>query len=144
MPKKTVKVDAKLQDNFRVEAHMGNHTVIIDQPKAGGGEDQGPNPLQVQLLALAGCLGAIGRIVANQEKLDLRGLDISVQGDLDTDFLLGQTEDGRAGFSSISATVGVDADMTGEEKREFLEKVDSRCPISDVMANGTDVSIELA
>jgi uncharacterized OsmC-like protein len=34
--------------------------------------------------------------------------------------------------------------MTDEEKKSFLEEVDSRCPISDNLANATPVEVKLA
>ena len=34
--------------------------------------------------------------------------------------------------------------MTAEEKKAFLERVDARCPISDILANESNVVIEVA
>jgi uncharacterized OsmC-like protein len=42
------------------------------------------------------------------------------------------------------ATVKVDADLSDEEKKEFLEEVDRRCPISDNLMNTTPVEVKLA
>lgn len=126
-----------------MEIKAGNHTLLIDQPTGMGGTDSGPNPLEYCLISLAGCIGAIGRIIANQRKMDVRGFDISVEGELDTDNLLGLSGEQRAGFKTIKVSVGIDADMSIAEKQAFLSEIDSRCPISDNIANRTDVSFHI-
>lgn len=143
MPKKTVVVKAKMGDGFAMESTLGNHVLQIDQPDAMGGTDTGPNPLQYFLLSLGGCIGAIARIIANQKQLAVRGLSVSIRGELDTDALLGKNPDIRAGFESIAADVEIDADMTGEEKKEFLAEVEARCPVSDNMSGTTPVTVSL-
>jgi putative redox protein len=99
--------------------------------------------LEVFLFALGGCLGTVASIVANQERIKLRKFDIAIEGDLDTDFLMGKTKEGRAGFTEIRLAVDIDADMTDEEKKEFFEKVDSRCPISDNTIKETKIVFDV-
>ena len=140
---KKIAVAAKLGPKFTMETNIRNHIIRVDQPKMAGGDDMGPTPLEYQLVALAGCIGAIGRIVANQRRLPLRSMDIQVDGELDVDVLLGKAKEPRSGFTSIRALVKIDADMTPDEKREFLHEVDARCPISDNLARGTTVSVDL-
>ena len=144
MPAKTVKVEIKQGAGFRTECKAGKHIVIIDQPTPGGGTDAGPTPLDVQLMALGGCVAAIGRIMANQQKLVVRGIEVSVEADLDTDGLLGKPTAHRVGFSAITARVKIDADMTPAAKEKFLHDIDMRCPISENLKNITPVSIVLA
>ena len=144
MPLKKYTAQSVMGEGFRTECTVdGDHVLIIDQPMPMG-NDEGANPLSYQLVALAGCLSAIARIVAGQKRLPLKGLRVSVEADIDTDFLLGQTTNGRAGFTSISAKVEVEAEMTREEKQAFLDEVDRRCPISDVLMTGTRVAVSLA
>ncbi len=139
----TIKLTASLKCGFRVDTQGGGHTIIIDQPEAAGGKNEGPNPLVVFLSALGGCLASIAAIIARQERLEIKAFDVEVEGDIDKAFLLGKTEEGRAGFTEIRAKVNLDADMTDEEKKAFLERVDARCPISDNMVNNTKVAISL-
>ena len=88
-------------------------------------------PLEIFLSSLPACICAIGRIIANQKRIELRGIDVEVEGDIDKDFLLGKTNEGRAGFTEIRSYVNIDADMTKEEKEEFLQEIAKRCPIAD-------------
>ena len=139
----TLKLTASWKGGFRIDTQGDGHTIIVDQPEAFGGKDEGPNPLIIFLSALGGCLGTIAAIIARQERIEIRAIEIEVEGDIDKAFLLGRTEDGRAGFTEIRVKANIDADMTDEEKEAFLERVDARCPISDNMANDTKIAISL-
>lgn len=141
MPQKTIKVAGQLFEKYRIEVKADNHVIRIDQPASGGGTDTGPNPLAFQLGALAGCIGTIARMVASRQQLPLRGLTVDVEGDIDTDYLLGRTKEGRAGFQRIRVKVNVDADMSLEAKQKFIREVDSRCPVSENLLNRTPMEI---
>lgn len=130
----TLKLSAKMGKGFKTEVNCSQN-FIIDQPKAMGGEGLGPNPMEVFLSTLPACICAIGRIIANQQRIALRGIEVAVEGDLDKDVLLGITTEGRAGFTEIRAFVDIDADMTLQEKEVFLEAITKRCPIADNMIN---------
>lgn len=143
MPAKIVQVEIKQGAGFRTECKVGKHVVVIDQPAPAGGTDAGPTPLDVQLMALGGCVAAIGRIIANQRKLAVRGIEVTVEGEIDTDGLLGKSTDKRVGFSAITARVKIDADMSVAEKAQFLHDIDARCPISENLKNITPISVVL-
>ncbi|MEA3326559.1 MAG: OsmC family protein [Chloroflexota bacterium] len=136
----TLKLNATWKGGYRTDVQAGKHLIIIDQPEKGGGKDKGPDPLTVFLSALGGCLGTISAIIAKQERIKLNGLEIEVEGDIDKAFLMGKTEEGRAGFTEIRVNVNIDADMTDEEKQAFIERVDARCPISDNMGQNTKLA----
>jgi putative redox protein len=93
---------------------------------------------------LAGCIGSIGRIVAMQKRIALRGMRIKVEGELDPNGLLGKSVDGRIGFEGFTISVDVDADMSAEEKEAFIHEVEYRCPVSENLMNATPVSVKLA
>ena len=99
-------------------------------------------PLAKAVLA-GGCVAAIGRIIANQKKLAVRGIEVTVEGDIDTDGLLGKPSEKRVGFSAITARVKIDADMSAAEKAQFVHDIDVRCPVSENLQNITPVSVVL-
>ena len=135
MPNKNVSVDAVLVEGFKIEVRSRQHVSIVDQPPAGGGTDAGPTPLEYLFVSLAGCFGTIGEIIARQRRLPVRKIEVHVEGDLDTDVLMGKRDDIRAGFSGIRVVVKLDADMTQAEKEQFVHDIDARCPISDNIIN---------
>lgn len=138
----TVKVSGSVREKFKTEI-KASQNFIIDQPKAGGGDGLGPNPLEVFLSSLPACICAIGKIIANQKKLNVRGIQADVEGDIDKSFLLGQTKEGRAGFTEIRCFVDIDADMSYQEKVDFLEEITHRCPIADNIMNASVVKEEI-
>lgn len=131
MAKKVVSVDAIQVEGFKIETKSRQHISIVDQPVVGGGTDAGPTPLEYLFVSLAGCIVTIGHIVAKQQRLPVRKIEVHVEGELDTDVLMGKSTATRAGFSSIRVHTKIDADMSQEEKEAFLRDVDARCPISD-------------
>lgn len=134
---KTIKVVASLQEGFQIELKARNFTLYIDQPEAMGGKNVGPNPLEYQLFSLAGCICTIGRIVAKQQHIDLRGMTCEVEGGLNSEVFMGSNKEDRPGFWDLTLVVNVDADMTQEQKEAFIHEVDMRCPVSDSFANTT-------
>ncbi len=141
---KRVVVEANSGEKFKCEARIRGHVVRTDQPKPAGGEDSGPTPLEHLLFSLAGCVAAIGRIIANQQEIDLHSMAVRVEGELDTETLMGKSQENRAGFKEIRVVARIDADMTSEEKKAFLHEIDVRCPVSDNMARTSLVSFEVA
>ena len=141
---KTISIEAKLDEKFKVEVKAGDRIIYVDQPAAAGGTEAGPNPLEFFFTALAGCIATAARIVANQKRIKLNGLDMKVEGAFDTEVLLGKSRENRAGMTGIKVTLTVDSDMSNEEKKAFIREIEIRCPVSDNIANTTPLVIELA
>lgn len=137
-----VKVSSKIEKSFRVDVGCSN-PFVVDQPKEGGGNNEGPNPLEVFLAGLSSCLCTVGKIVAMQQRIKVRSIEAEVEGDIDKDFLMGATTEGRAGFTEIRTVVKIDADITNEEKEAFLAEIERRCPIADNIANITKMTAEI-
>ena len=132
----TIKVSGEMGRSFSTKINC-SHPFVIDQPKMAGGNDEGPNPLEVFLCSLPACICAIGRIIAQQRRIELKGITVTAEGDIDKDFLLGKTTEGRAGFTEIRSYVDINADMTADEKQRFLEEIAARCPIADNIAKSS-------
>jgi putative redox protein len=139
MPIKSVCVDAVQIDGFKIETKSRDHIALVDQPVSGGGTDSGPTPLEYLFISMAGCIVTIGNIVAKQRHLPIRKIEVHVEGELDTDVLMGKSKEIRAGFSGLRVHTKIDADMTQAEKEIFLSEVDARCPISDNIHNLTPI-----
>lgn len=141
---KTIGIEAKLDEKFKIEVKAGNHTMYVDQKKAGGGTDAGATPLEYFLASLAGCIGTVARIIANQKRITLNGIDMKIEGAFDVETLLGKSKESRAGFHGIKVTLNVDSGMSKENKEAFVHEIKSRCPVSDNIANATPIVIEVA
>jgi len=140
---KRVAVSAEMNEGFLVSADIRGHQVMIDQPEAARGSDQGPTPLEYFLFSLGGCICTIGRIAAMQQKINLRGMKVSVEGDYNPAGLLGKPSEDRNGFQQIQVSAEIDADMNDEEKQVFLDAVCERCPLHDNIKLETRVTHHL-
>jgi uncharacterized OsmC-like protein len=141
---KTVTVTANMGDGFAINSVIDGHTVLIDQPVAAKGTGTGPTPLQMLLFAIGGCIGTIGRIAAFQQKINLRGMQVKVEGDYNPAGLLGKPTDDRVGFTQIRISAVIDADLTDEQKAQFLDEVCQRCPLHDNLSHTSEVVHSLA
>lgn len=140
---KRVSVNAEMNEGFLVSADIRGHQMKIDQPEAARGSDQGPTPLEYFLFSLGGCICTIGRIAAMQQKIDLRGMKVSVEGDYNPAGLLGKPSEDRVGFQHIQVSAEIDADLSDEDKQAFLDAVCERCPLHDNIKLETRVTHHL-
>ncbi len=140
---KNVRVDAVQTEGFKVEARARGLVFYVDQPQASGGTDAGPTPLEYLLTSMAGCVVTIGTIIARQKRLPVRRIEVTIDGDLDTDVFMGKTTEGRPGFTGIRVHTKVDGDLSQEEKEQFLREIESRCPISDNIINLTPMELTI-
>lgn len=137
MAMKTLRATGHMGAGMTIEIMCGEHKVYMDQPKNAGGADLGPAPPELILAAYAGCVGSIGRIIAFQEKITLRGMTFVVEADYDPDRLLGRKTEARPGFQEMRLKVNIDADLNDEAKQAFLDKIEQRCPVGDNLINST-------
>lgn len=141
---KTISAKGEMNAGMRIEVQCGNHRLVMDQPKNAAGQDLGPTPLEAILAAVAGCFGTIGRLVAHQQKIELRGMRFEIEADYDPAGLLGRDPDVRPGFQELRVKVGIDADLSQEEKQALLEQIEKRCPVADNLTYGTRLVSVLA
>lgn len=144
MAKKSFKVDLSHLEKFKIEAKSGSHKMIIDQPANGGGEDAGPSPLEYVLTGLGGCVITMMQVASKRKRVEIKNLKVEVEGVLDTDGLTGKNPDVRTGFEEVILKVSFDADMTDEQKIEFIKEAEAKCPASDNLAHETPVRLILA
>ena len=140
-----VLVTGESENPTKINLESGKFKMIIDEPKMMGGTDEGPSPIQVLLMSLAGCLNVTGHEIARQKGLQLNGMKIKIEGVMNPCTFIGCSFEERAGFQNIVVTV--DADMPGvtdEEKASWLEETELRCPVTDNIKAGTKVDVAIA
>ncbi len=135
---KAVQIRARQVAGFKTEAQAGEHQIVLDQPRPIG-TDAGAMPLQLLQTALAGCFVGTGYIIARQRQITVRGIDVEVKGELDTEVSLGKTTEGRAGFTRLEVKITIDADMTPKDKEALVDEIRRRCPVSENLENPTPI-----
>ncbi|MCQ4327522.1 osmotically inducible protein C [Stutzerimonas stutzeri] len=137
MAMKTISARGQMNAGMAIEVECGSHRLIMDQPKNAAGQDLGPTPLEAIMAAVAGCFGTIGRIIAHQQKIELRGMHFEIEADYDPAGLLGRDPEARPGFHELRVKVEIDADLDQAGKQALLKQIEQRCPVADNLTHGT-------
>jgi Predicted redox protein, regulator of disulfide bond formation len=64
------------------EADVNGHKVVMDAPVEGGGQNAGPGPKKLQLVALSGCTGMDVVSILQKMRVPIEKVSIEVQGDV--------------------------------------------------------------
>ena len=143
-PKREMKVliTGESENPTKINLTAGKFTMIIDEPKSMGGTDEGPSPIQVLLMSLAGCLNVTGHEIARQKGLTLNSMKIKIEGVMNPCTFLGCSFEERAGFQNIIVTVNADMPGTSKEEKEaWLKETESRCPVTDNIKADTTITV---
>lgn len=140
-----VLITGESENPTKINLQAGKFKLIIDEPKMMGGTDEGPSPIQVLLMSLAGCLNVTGHEIARQKGLKLNGIKVKIEGVMNPCTFIGCSFEERAGFQNI--LVNVEADMPGvsdDDKAAWLEETEQRCPVTDNIKADTTVKVTIA
>ncbi len=66
--------------SFDVETGSGHH-VLLDAAEHNGGQDRGPRPMEMLLVALAGCAGMDIITILRKKRQDIIGYEIRIYGE---------------------------------------------------------------
>lgn len=128
---------------FQCESTIRDHTIKMDEPVQLGGTNTAPNMVEVVLAAYGSCLMVGYTLNAAVRNIEVRDLEISVEGDLDLAGFFGISEEVPAGFSTIRARVKLDADATDQEIQSLHDHVLKTSPVGSILTRGLPVSTEL-
>src|SRR3954447_7178904 len=101
-----VRVTARRRQGFTHDVEIqGGHRMVIDEPEADGGGNEGPSPTRTVGAALAACTAITTEMYADRKDWGLSEVEVDVE-----------MEYGDAGLpSSFAVTLRVDADLTDEQ-----------------------------
>ncbi|HJR99636.1 MAG TPA: OsmC family protein [Flavobacterium sp.] len=142
MSTKTVAIygRAKKDEQFLIKTE--NHDIRISKNKNHPDLDA-PSPIEYLLAAYAGCVNAVGSLVAKELKIDYKSLQVDVSGDINVDKFYGRETDARAGFNKLKVIIKLDAEISKKQLENWLEIVESRCPVYDNLVNTTPIEVDL-
>lgn len=139
----TFSIKGRNENATRFVANARHFQLIVDEPEELGGTDQAANPVEFLLAAYAGCLNVMGHIVAKELDIDLRSLEIDIEGDLDPSKVFGKPTVNRPGYQEIRVKLTPDTDATPAQLKIWAETVEARCPVNDNLLNPTPVQLEV-
>ncbi len=130
-----LKANAKLLENVRLEADNGRgHKVICDLSEAAGGTNAGASPLELALMALAGCGVIIYADVCKNSKVDPGKIEISVEAE-------------KTGSSPTLTGVTMKVNIDSPARKGLVEaawsRTEANCPVMFVYKESVPVKVEV-
>ncbi|MGE5533271.1 MAG: OsmC family protein [Bacillota bacterium] len=129
-----LKANAKLLENVRLETDNGRgHKVVCDLSEPSGGTNSGPTPLELALMALAGCGVIIYADVCKNSKVDPGKIDINVEAE-------------KTGSSPILTGVTMKVNIDSPARKGLVEaawrRTEANCPVMFVYKEAVPVKVE--
>ena len=126
------------------QQHRKEFTFDADHPEIFASEDKGAAPVEYVLVGLASCLTAGVAAVAQHRNIQLRSVTATLEGGMDVQGILGIDSDVRNGFDGIKVTYTIDADADREDIEALVAQSQKRSAVYDIIANPTNVTVEVS
>ena len=136
---RTYKAQAKLIEGSKVETKIREFKVYIDEPLELRGTNTAPNPVELLLAALGGCIVLTYRGYAKKIGIEIEDLVISLEGDMIPGGWVDEQGRERKGFRQIRYEVQIKAETPKERIIQLHKLVERKCPMSDILVNQTEV-----
>jgi len=136
---RTYKAQTKWVEGTKVETKIREFKVGIDEPLELRGTNTAPNPVELLLAALGGCVVLIYRGYAKRFGVDIEDLVVSLEGDMIPGGWLDEEGRERRSFKQIRYEVQIKTKTTKEKVLQLHKLVEEKCPVSDMLINQTEV-----
>ena len=130
-------LDLGWKQNLAFECDMDGHHLVIDASKEGGGDDLGPRPKKLMLIALAGCTGIDVIMILKKMKVVPDAFNVIVEGDLTEEHPMRYHQ-----MKIIYQFKGKDLPMDKLEKAVKLSE-EKYCGVSAAYRLAMDLSVEI-
>ena len=137
----TIKISGKGTSHSRSEAEIDGNMLVIDEPVARGGTNEGPSPTATAYSALMGCTNVIGHKCAHKLGIDIGNLQFAMEVDFDRRGVL-LMEEVEVPFTAIRLDVVSDGPCSDAELQSVAAETEKYCPISKLYEkSGTDLTV---
>lgn len=127
----TVEVKFLEGDKFEVKTLHSEQTIYIDK-KSENYTPQGPNPVELFLASLAGCVGIYSKRYLDNAQIKYQNLKISCKASFRENPLM---------LDNINLEIKTDAKL-GDRSASFLRFV-KNCPIHNTIVNTQEIEIRM-
>ena len=130
-----LKANAKLLENVRLVTGNGRgHSVVCDLSEASGGTNAGPTPLELALMALAGCGVIIFADVCKNSKIDPGKIEIAVEAE-------------KTANSPVITGVSMKVNIASKARKALVEaawrRTEAGCPVLFVYKESVPVKVNV-
>jgi uncharacterized OsmC-like protein len=108
------------------------------------GDNEGANPVEFLLHALAGCVTTTLVLHATARGIKIEDLSTELEGDLDVRGLIGLDESVSPGYQQIRIRMHVKADCSDEQLDDLLAYTQQHSPVCNTVCRPVPVKIERA
>ena len=120
--------------------HKQQYVMRADEPLILAGGDEGANPVEYLLSALAACVTTSMVAHAAVRGIHIDSLESELEGDIDLNGFLGLSDSTPKGYTDIRVRFRVETDA---DNLEQLKELSSFSPVLNTLTHGTNVSIEI-
>jgi uncharacterized OsmC-like protein len=120
--------------------HKQRFVMRADEPLILAGGDNGANPVEFLLSALASCVTTSMVAHAAVRGIHINSLESELEGDIDLNGFLGLSDSTPKGYTEIRVKFRVDTDT---DNLEHLRRLASFSPVLNTLLQGTNVSIQV-
>jgi uncharacterized OsmC-like protein len=106
------------------------------------GANEGANPVEFLLHALAGCVTTTTVLHAAARGITIKSLSTELEGDIDLHGLLGLDESVAPGYREIRIRMHIEADCSDEELDDLLRFAQGHSPVCNTVCRPVPVVIE--
>ena len=124
-------------ENMAFESEINGHKLVIDASPEFGGQDKGPRPKQLVLLALAGCTAMDIASLMKKFRMDVKDMKITVQGELSEDH-----PKQFIGMHVVYNITGNNIDLKKVEKAVKLSQ-EKYCGVNAQYKKGIEITYEI-
>ena len=115
--------------------HVRQHSFVVDEPAANGGEDLGPTPHDLYDSALGACKALTTLWYARRKNIPVDDIQVTVERDDSQE---------RQGTYRLRTVLKIGGALTDAQRQELLT-VAGKCPVHKLMAQATtEIVTELA
>jgi putative redox protein len=125
-----VRASARRRDGYTHDVEVDGHKLVIDEPEAAGGANEGPSPTRVGAAALAACTAITVEMYAERKGWELGNVEVDV--DMETE---------KSQIERFTVTLRVECELD-DEQLERLRVIAGKCPVHRALASETPVAIE--
>jgi len=120
--------------------HKQQYVMRADEPPILAGGDEGANPVEYLLSALAACVTTSMVAHAAVRGIHIDSLESELEGDIDINGFLGLSSSTPKGYTDIRIRFRVETDA---DNLEQLKELSAFSPVLNTLIQGTNVSIEV-
>jgi uncharacterized OsmC-like protein len=124
------------------ESRSGPFTFTNGEPPILLGNNEGANPVEFLLHALAGCVTTTTVLHAAARGIQIQKLSTELVGNIDVQGLLALDDSVSVGYESISIKMNIEADCSDEEIDELISFAKEHSPVCSTVCKPVPVTLE--